>query len=140
MDLLQRHLGPLARRVSVLPALTPADYHGLLALADVVLDPFPFSGVNTTYDAISFHRPMVTMPGSYQRGRFPLGCLRRMGLEDWAAGTVEEYVRRAVTWGRDRDARQWATEQLADRSDAVFDDPRAAGELDDLFHRLTHEV
>ncbi len=106
-------------------------------MADVVLDPFFFSGVNTTYDAFSFNLPLVTWPGEFHRGRFPLGCYRRMGLEDWTARSPEEYVAQALLWGRDEDANRWAQETLAERSPVLFDDAKAAIELEEIFARTT---
>lgn len=133
-------LGDTIGQVRWISPLGREPYHRLVAASDVVLDPFPFGGVNTTYDAFSFHRPVVTWPGEFQRGRFTLGCYRRMGLESWVANSAEEYVARALAWGADREAHASAVESLAERSDLLFDDARAADELSGWFLRLLDEL
>ena len=133
----QRSLGGDFNRLVLLPPLSRDQYHRLIAASDVLLDPFPFAGVNSTYDGFSMNRLIVTMEGSFQRGRFTCGCYRTMGLEDWITSTPSQYVERALAWGTCRDERKLAAERLVERTEVLFHDPRPATELEQFFLRAT---
>jgi predicted O-linked N-acetylglucosamine transferase (SPINDLY family) len=132
----ERRLGTEAGRIRFLPPMEVETYHRLLCVSDVMLDPFPFGGVNTTYDGLSFGLPIVTLPGEFQRGRYTFGCLMRMGLEDLAATSLEDYIERAVRWGRDAEERREVQRRILERGDQVFDCPESAAELGDAFLTL----
>jgi protein O-GlcNAc transferase len=72
------------------------DFPALLRCADVFLDSIGWSGGNTTLEAIACDLPVVTMSTGLMRGRHSAAILQHMGLEDRAASSVEDFVRRAV--------------------------------------------
>merc|ERR1711903_21012 len=73
----------IQRRVVFLPRVPTDTFLQLLAhAADVVLDTFPVGGCTTSLQAFSVGRPVLSLPSSQLRGRFTLGMLRRMGLEE----------------------------------------------------------
>lgn len=116
-------LGPLAERVVFLPRQSHEDYMRLLALADVSLDSFPFSGGNTTYQALAMGTPVVTLPGDYLRGRLSLAIYRHMGMTDCVAADAAGYARIAVRLGTDAAFRSEIETRIAERADTIFDDP-----------------
>jgi predicted O-linked N-acetylglucosamine transferase (SPINDLY family) len=97
----------------------------------VQLDPFPFSGANSTYDAFSFSLPVVTLKGTFQRSRFTSACYRAMGLEDWVATSPEDYVDRAVRWGQERDLREENRRVLHERTPILFEDAETIREWEE---------
>jgi predicted O-linked N-acetylglucosamine transferase (SPINDLY family) len=70
------------KRVKWYPSLEKHIFLNLVAVSDVCLDPFPFGGCNTSYDAFDFNVPVITWPGDYLHGRFTVGLYSRMGLSD----------------------------------------------------------
>jgi len=70
------------KRVKWYPSLEKYVFLNLVAVSDVCLDPFPFGGCNTSYDAFDFNVPVITWPGDYLHGRFTVGLYQRMGLSD----------------------------------------------------------
>ncbi|MEM9684458.1 MAG: hypothetical protein AAF942_14395, partial [Pseudomonadota bacterium] len=116
-------LGPLAERVAFLPRQKHDDYMRLIALADVSLDSFPFSGGNTTYQALAMGTPVVTLPGAYLRGRLSLAIYRHMGMTDCVAEDAADYARIAVRLGTDVTYRTYIEERIAADADSIFDDP-----------------
>ncbi|MBY0587340.1 tetratricopeptide repeat protein [bacterium] len=124
-------MGPNVDRVLILPPLDQTRYHQLLGVADVQLDPFPFSGANSSYDAFSYDLPIVTLEGLYQRGRFTSGCYRAMGLEEWVAQAPARYVEQAVAWGTDPDRRRHAVELLQERTPVLFEDVETVREWEE---------
>ena len=67
-------------RVVFLERQSHDDYMRLSTLSDVVLDSYPFSGGNTTYQANAMGVPVVTCSGRYLPGRFSTATFERMGM------------------------------------------------------------
>lgn len=59
---------------------------------DIALDPFPFTGATTTFEALWMGVPVVTLCGSYMAGRWSASMLRTAGLDDLIATNADEYV------------------------------------------------
>ena len=59
----RRTLPDSGRRVHFLPAIPNADFLKLLACCDVLLDPYPFGGGNSTLKALAVGTPVVPLPG-----------------------------------------------------------------------------
>jgi predicted O-linked N-acetylglucosamine transferase (SPINDLY family) len=116
-------MGDVLDRILVLPRQSHADYMNLLAIADVSLDSWPFSGGNTSYQALAVGTPVVTLPGAYLRGRLTLAIYRRMGMAELVAADAEDYVRIAVRLGTDPAWRAALRAEIAARSERIFDDP-----------------
>ena len=107
-----------------LPRVPTDTFMQLLAhAADVVLDTFPVGGCTTSLQAFFVGRPVLSLPSSHLRGRFTLGMLRRMGLEEPLAVTsADEYVAAAVKLGIDAGYRRTIEALVAERSSRLFDD------------------
>jgi predicted O-linked N-acetylglucosamine transferase (SPINDLY family) len=121
----ERHratIGGVADRIVWMPTLERVPYQRLLSLAEVVLDPLPYGTGNSAYDIFSYDLPMVTLPGTYNAGRYAQACYRRMGLMELVAGSPEEYVEVAVRLGTDEGFRRDTVARIARASDALFDD------------------
>jgi predicted O-linked N-acetylglucosamine transferase (SPINDLY family) len=63
---------------------------------DIALDPFPYSGCLTTYNALWMGVPVITMPGTTPISRQSAAILEEIGLTGLVAGSPEEYVAAAV--------------------------------------------
>jgi predicted O-linked N-acetylglucosamine transferase (SPINDLY family) len=68
---------------------------------DIVLDPFPYSGGLTTCEALWMGVPTLTMPGETFASRHSLSHLSNVGLTDWVASGVADYVALAVAKASD---------------------------------------
>ena len=124
-------------RVHFLPY---TDYLGVVSEADVVLDSLYFGGGTTTLEALSFGKPIVTLPWRYSMGRGVLGCYRRMGIAGFVAQDAAEYVRMAVALGTDVDYRHAAGREINAASGVLFEDVEAAREYERVFARLIEEA
>ena len=119
----ERSLGPAADRVTFLPRLSHDDYMRLLALADVSLDSFPFSGGNTTYQALAMGTPVVTLPGDYLRGRLSLAILCELGITECIAMDGDDYAKIAVRLATDPDWAAYIAGRIESGASDIFDDP-----------------
>jgi predicted O-linked N-acetylglucosamine transferase (SPINDLY family) len=63
---------------------------------DIALDPWPFNGHTTTLDAIWMGVPVVALEGATHLARESSSVLTLIGLDDYVARSVPEYVELAV--------------------------------------------
>jgi predicted O-linked N-acetylglucosamine transferase (SPINDLY family) len=78
--------------IVVISWLDRARWRGLLARSTVVLDTIGFSGFNTAAQALAAAVPVVAWNGKFLRGRLASGLLRRIGLGEWIAESIDDYV------------------------------------------------
>lgn len=83
-------------QVKFLPRLSQHAFRQALRLADVILDPFHWSGGGTSLDAFAGDVPVVTLPGRFMRGRQTAAMLRMMKADALIATNVETYVSTAI--------------------------------------------
>ena len=88
-------------RIVFVPYQPTEGYLSLVATADVLLDPLHFGAGTSAYDGFSLGKPTVTWPSAFQRGRFVLGCYRKMGLAGCVAANARQYVEMALALGTD---------------------------------------
>ncbi len=68
---------------------------------DVALDPFPFGGCTTTADTLWMGVPLVTQRGARWSGRMSHTILATMGLEEWVAKNMGDYIELACRLAAD---------------------------------------
>jgi predicted O-linked N-acetylglucosamine transferase (SPINDLY family) len=102
-DALVRDLGVGASRVTVVPYVSMDDYMRWYDAVDIILDPLPYSGANTTCDALYMGVPVLTVPGDRTASRSAASVLSAVGLDEWIAPSRDEYVRRAVDFSGRRE-------------------------------------
>jgi len=110
-----------------------ADFTRLLGLPCVILDTPHFNGMNTSLEAFSVGTPIVTLPGSLQRGRHTAAMYRSMGFTECIAASADDYARIAVRLATDPDYRRHAKDEIRRRSEALFEDARVVSEFERFF-------
>lgn len=75
---------------------TTRDYMAEYADVDIALDTFPYPGGGTTFDALYMGVPVITLSGKGHGERFGNSILNNLGLSEFVAETVEQYIERAV--------------------------------------------
>lgn len=106
--------GVSADRLRVVdPVPARADVHRIIALADIYLDPFPFSGACSLIDPLTVGVPAVVRRGSTGRSMHGASLLRLAGLEALICDDEESYIDTVVSLGTDPAKRRWATETLS---------------------------
>lgn len=86
-----------ADRVTLLPMESAlrdhlARYHDM----DIALDPFPFNGTTTTFEALWMGVPVIALRGDRHSARVGASILANAGLAGLVAGSIDEYVSLAV--------------------------------------------
>ena len=83
-----------------------------LAIADVVLDTFPYNGATTTLETLWMGVPLVTRVGEQFAARNSYTMLKNVGVEEGIAWTDEEYIEWGIRLGTDAALRQQVREKL----------------------------
>ena len=129
----ERSIPDVASRIHFMPNLPYADYLGLVARADCLLDTTGFGGGSTSLEAFHLGRPVVTWPAPFMRGRLTYGFYRRMGILDTVADSAKRYVEIAVRLANDRAWRESLQSRIAAASSVLFEDKAAPAELARFF-------
>ena len=83
-------------QLKFLPRLDARSFRKALSVADVLLDPFHWSGGGTSLDAFAGDVPVVTLPGSFMRGRQTAAMLQMMDANALVTADVDGYVNTAI--------------------------------------------
>lgn len=89
-------------RLETRAALPIEKFSRTYAEIDIALDPFPFCGGVTSFDALWMGVPVVTLEQDHLAGRQTLSMLRNIGLDDLIARTEDEYVTIVASLANDR--------------------------------------
>lgn len=131
----ERTMPEVVGRVRFLRRLSQAEYLGLLAITDVMLDPPHFGGGSSSLQALSFGTPIVTMPSEFLRGRITAACYKSIGVADLIVPDAAGYVSFAHELGVDRERRAQLRHELAQRSQSLYECGSAVQELADVLRR-----
>lgn len=119
-----------------------ADYLASYRQIDFALDPFPFPGANTTCEAAWMGVPTLTL----RMARGIAGhngelIMKSVGLADWVAQSIDEYVEKAQTFARDAatlaDIRSGLRQRLL--GSPLCDGDRFARHLENAFNGMLSE-
>jgi predicted O-linked N-acetylglucosamine transferase (SPINDLY family) len=99
---LAEEVGVDSRRLRFLPRDPDEFAHRAnLAIADVILDTFPYNGATTTLETLWMCIPLVTKVGEQFSARNSYGFMMNAGITEGIAWTDEEYVEWGVRLGKD---------------------------------------
>ncbi|MEL7038412.1 MAG: O-linked N-acetylglucosamine transferase, SPINDLY family protein [Cyanobacteria bacterium J06592_8] len=85
---------------------TSAIHRANLAIADIILDTFPYNGATTTLETLWMEVPMVTRVGQQFASRNSYTMMINAGITEGIAWTDEEYVEWGIRLGTDEQLRQ----------------------------------
>lgn len=135
---LARDLGVAAERVTMVPYVAIADYMRWYESVDVILDTQPYSGANTTCDALFMGAPVITAPGTRSASRSAASVLANVGLADCIAADNRAYVERALSLAADRERLVELRRTLRARLEAspVMDERGFVRDLEQAYRRM----
>jgi protein O-GlcNAc transferase len=131
----QRTMPDVAERIRFLDKMSWEGFLSLVSHADVMLDTLHFGGGNTTYEALAFGTPIVTLPSAYMRGRVTMGCYQKMGLPDCIVDSPQAYVELAVRLGTNPDYRATIKSRILAANHVLYEDAATIRELESFFIR-----
>jgi predicted O-linked N-acetylglucosamine transferase (SPINDLY family) len=125
--------------VSRIPSMF--DHLQLYNRIDIGLDTFPYNGTTTTCEALWMGVPVITLAGKTHRSRVGASLLSNVGLEEFIAESVEDYVEKGVSLANNvkkrksihRDLRSWMARSL------LMDSARFIRSLEKTYHWMFNE-
>jgi hypothetical protein len=113
-----------------------------IALADLFLDTAPYGAHSTAADALTMGLPILTLKGRSFASRFCGSVVSAAGLADLICATPEQFVARAIAFGRDPASLAPYRERLSrERETSVLRDiPALTRSLEDAFWRMQSEA
>jgi len=125
-------------RLVFYPALPMDAYLNLVKLTDVMLDPYPFGGFNTTFESFEFNVPVVTLPTKFINGRFTFGLYRKMGFIDLVADSVNKYVDLAIKCANDKEFRKLMVKKIKNNKKLIFQEQESVEEWRTVLEKLAN--
>jgi predicted O-linked N-acetylglucosamine transferase (SPINDLY family) len=125
-------------RIVFAPRVAPQEYLARFALADLMLDTFPYNAGTTASDALWMGTPIVTLAGRSYISRMAGSLLTAIGLPDLITDSLAAYERLAVDLGRAPARIASYKRYLAEhgRASPLFDVPAIVRAIEREFERL----
>lgn len=127
-------------RIRSVPRMNQDVFLKLIAVCDVMLDPFYFSGMNSSLEGFAVGIPIVTMPTSQQRSRHTYGMYRHMGIHECIAESPKQYVEIALKLGQDREFHDSVRARILLRCPTLYEDMHVVREFERVFRELHGRV
>lgn len=105
-------VGVTADRIEFMPRMEMRGYFALYNRVDMALDTHPYGGGTTTFDALWMGVPVVAAKGNTPASRSAASILEALGLTEWIAPSIEDYVRTATRRASDPAALQALRQSL----------------------------
>ena len=94
------------------------DHLKLYNAIDIGLDPFPFNGATTTCEALWMGVPVITLLGDRHVARVGASILTNIGLTDFIAQDIDDYVELAIKMAANTDYLQETRQGLRERMES----------------------
>ena len=133
--LLQKEGYTLERYFYFHPRCSQEEFLGLIEESDIILDSFNWSGGNTSLEAISLNKPIVTCPSSFMRGRHTYGILKLLNIEETIANSKDEYVEIAVKLACDINFRNFIISKIKKQKNIIYNDDKPIKFLEDFIKK-----
>jgi len=115
------------------PRCQQNEFLGLIEQSDIILDSFNWSGCNSSLEAISLNKPIVTLPGAFMRGRHAYSFLKVLNIEETIANTKKEYVKISVKLATDSNFKNSVINKIKKNKNKLFNDEKPIRFLEEFF-------
>jgi predicted O-linked N-acetylglucosamine transferase (SPINDLY family) len=111
------------------------DHLARYPLADLFLDSLPYGAHTTAADSLWMGVPILTLSGRSFPARVCTSLVRAAGVGELECSSPDEYVARAIEFGRNREKLAAIRAKLASGRDTcpLFDTPKLVRHLEDLY-------
>lgn len=122
-------------RVKFVGSLTHYDFVNLIKLSNILIDPYPFGGCNTSFESFACGIPLVTRPSNMINGRFTYGFYKFMEFEDCIAYSKEQYIDIVTKLLNDNKFYKHCQNEILKKKDRLFMDKETLKEWEDLMSK-----
>lgn len=115
-----------------------AEHYKSYSDMDIALDPLAYNGTTTSCDALAMGLPILTLPGQTHSSRVTSSLLHRVGLEQWAAQSEEEFLKIGAMAAQNPTMLKEIRKELQQRFRAspLGDGPGMARDLEQAFRNM----
>ena len=112
------------------------EFLGFIEQSDIILDSINWSGCNSSLEAISLNKPIVTLPSAFMRGRHTYSFLKVLNIEETIANTKKEYVKIAVKLATDNNFKNSVIDKIKKHKNKLFNDEKPTRFLEEFFKKI----
>jgi predicted O-linked N-acetylglucosamine transferase (SPINDLY family) len=125
-------------RFEFLARVGTGQYYDLVGSVDIALDSFPYGGGTTTFDALWMGVPVVAAVGDLPVSRSAASVLSALGMDEWIAPSIADFVDVAAARATDRDgiAHQRRTLRARLEASPLTDHARFARSMESAMRRM----
>lgn len=109
-------------RIHFVSAMQHFDYLNLINVCDVMIDTYPFGGCNSSLEAFSLGKMVVTQTAGIINGRFTTGFLRKMGMKEFICKSRKDYVAMAVKIATNPKLQEQIRVTLKEKEKCIFEE------------------
>jgi len=137
------------KRIKWYGSLEKDEFLNVVSVSDVCLDPFPFGGCNTSFDAFDYNIPVITLPSEFLHGQFTNGLYKKMSkveddkqtnytnmFEECCAVSPEEYAQKASSIGINEKLRHKINRNIEMRKHLIFQEQESIEDWNSLFEKI----
>ena len=117
------------------PRCEKDEYLSLIKQSDIILDSLNWSVGNTSLEAISLNKPIVTCPSEFIRGRHTYSILKKLNIEETIASSKKKYVEIAVKLSKDNDFRNSIINKIIKNKKKLFSDDKPIRFLEEVIKK-----
>jgi predicted O-linked N-acetylglucosamine transferase (SPINDLY family) len=130
--------GVAPERILFAAKAPPPRHLARIGLADLFLDTLPYGAHSTAADALTMGLPVLTLAGKSFAARFCSSVVAAAGLDDLICASADEYVQRAIAFGRNPESLRYYRDRLARsrESSVLFDIPGLVRGLEACFWEM----
>jgi len=128
-----RTIPEVVDRIRFHPRIPRKDFLSFIKLADVMIDTIHFCGGYTSLLCLACGIPVVTLPGSFMRGRMTYALYKQMGIFDCVAADIQSFADIAYTLATNKVWRNEISKKIRDHAPILFEDMETVHELERFF-------
>lgn len=113
-------------------------YNSYMYNSDIVLDPYPFGGCNSSLEAFTKGKIVITLPSDYLPGRFTQGFYKKMGITYPIAKNSEHYCELAIELLKNEAKRKELEAKILEKKHMLFYDEESLKDWENMLIDL-HE-
>ena len=105
----------------------------LINNSDAILDSLDWSGFNTSLDALTLDKPIITLPSKYMRGRHTYAILKILKLEELICSSKNEYVNLSIKLSSEPNFYDSVKKKIKLNKELLFNNYNTIKSLEDFF-------
>jgi hypothetical protein len=144
LNFLDENLGFHMNRVRIFKRFILEDFCKLIKCVDIILDSYPFGGCNTSLQAFSLGKVVITLPGDKINSRFTTGFYTKMGITEPICTSIKEYVDKSVYYANNKNELKILQEKIINNSYKIYEEFDSIitwkNKLEELYKQITPNI